>query len=1380
MHCSASNPNDCKFDSYLVGGAAGKIFTDLNLEKAALKYSFPQSEHYGLSGFPADFSNMCSTGRFRHPGFNYLYEACDTGSVKQPTDFKNVHDYSAVHLAMDDLLAVGQSCSIDVACSGGLSCVQGKCIIELLEGATCSDANPCSGGMLCTKGICQYSYGNACVGDNVCGEFLKCDSGFCQAPCEFETALKQSCKKETQELDCTFRLFHCKESGSCGRLNGLVNGEQCKEGLSCVSGFCVDGVCCDKACGEDKADCLACSKAAGAEKDGECATAAAGTLCRSNIDEDDAENPCDLKEVCDGKVSACPEDVFAADKTSCNTSGVCKFGACLLQGQNGSGCKTSDDCISGNCVDEVCCDTNCDGECSSCSNASGTCTALENGALCGDGDLCTVGDTCQDGKCTAGKTKSCTPADECYQAADCVSKTGECVDVVYAADGTPCTGGTCVSGQCQAGCSGSSVSCVGKCTDIAADAENCSTCGNKCGIDEICEKGNCVTPTGGGSTPPDTCNTGLTDCAGSCVDTQKDNSNCGSCGYACNTGAGESCQSGKCSAGCPTGKTDCNGSCVDTQSDNDNCGLCGQACNTSGDETCNKGMCECKAGTEQCGPSCVDTQTDADHCGGCNAACSSGVACANGKCGGAPTFDAGVDGGSSGPKANGEVCTAGNACTSGICSDDGYCCAATCAGDCSTCYGGTCAAISAGYPCSDVPGGGSGLCDGNGSCAATAVNKANGETCAVFGECASGFCSDDKVCCNMDCRDGCGTCKSSTSTNGTCQKVTDGTACGATECIGAGQCLNAICDGLQPTNEWQSCDGGNGVCFGGKCDSTIGAALGASCSNAGECATNICSDDGKCCDVSCTGECNTCASGTCAAKAQGELCLNGQCDGSGVCDTNLPGLKPDGEACVASANDCYSGNCSDDGYCCAVACTGGCTSCSGGSTCDPLYQGAPCTDSIGDQGLCDGAGTCDTTQAVGKDLGETCAAFGECASGFCSHDGVCCDMECRTGCGTCSFPGSPDNGKCVKEADGTTCGGSDCQAAGQCLNAGCEGITPINDWLSCDGGNGVCTGGKCDSTIGNALGATCSSPGDCATNICSDDGKCCDVSCTGECNTCASGTCEGADTSVACSTGFCDGSGACDNTVVLLPDGDVCTGGSECTSGNCSGDGYCCASSCTGDCNSCFGGTCAPLSQGYGCSDNGQFGLCDGAGSCDTSAATNKSLGDSCGAPGECASGICSEDGYCCSTVCGFGGCGICSTGTCVAEPDTTVCGTATECLSTGTCTAGQCGGKAQINDWKFCGTAGVCSGGNCQEGWGDPIGATCTGDAIGSNGCATGICSGFNQFSGGPGARYCCLVAQCDDTECCDCSPGDTVYFNEGGACSVNGGTTCTNGQCL
>jgi hypothetical protein len=46
-----------------------------------------------------------------------------------------------------------------------------------------------------------------------------------------------------------------------------------------------------------------------------------------------------------------------------------------------------------------------------------------------------------------------------------------------------------------------------------------------------------------------------------------------------------------CKCVCPAGTTDCGGTCVDLQTDNSNCGTCGRSC--GGDLTCQSGQCAC-------------------------------------------------------------------------------------------------------------------------------------------------------------------------------------------------------------------------------------------------------------------------------------------------------------------------------------------------------------------------------------------------------------------------------------------------------------------------------------------------------------------------------------------------------------------------------------------------------------------------------------------------------------------------------------------------------------------------------------------------------------------------------------------------------------------
>jgi len=72
------------------------------------------------------------------------------------------------------------------------------------------------------------------------------------------------------------------------------------------------------------------------------------------------------------------------------------------------------------------------------------------------------------------------------------------------------------------------------------------------------------------------CQSGLVNCSGSCVNLSTNIYNCGKCGAACP--AGQICSSGKCQLSCQAGLTNCSGSCVNLQTNNSHCGKCSNAC----------------------------------------------------------------------------------------------------------------------------------------------------------------------------------------------------------------------------------------------------------------------------------------------------------------------------------------------------------------------------------------------------------------------------------------------------------------------------------------------------------------------------------------------------------------------------------------------------------------------------------------------------------------------------------------------------------------------------------------------------------------------------------------------------------------------------------
>jgi hypothetical protein len=125
------------------------------------------------------------------------------------------------------------------------------------------------------------------------------------------------------------------------------------------------------------------------------------------------------------------------------------------------------------------------------------------------------------------------------------------------------------------------------------------------------------------------CNAGTpTQCGLSCVNTNTDTSNCGSCGGSC-SGANmnpSTCTSGSCTGTCNTNYLNCNnnlrsdGCEVDKRMDASNCGSCGHVC-PSGTPICSGGVCisnQCTPGTPP--QSCYTGPSGTQNVGICHAA----------------------------------------------------------------------------------------------------------------------------------------------------------------------------------------------------------------------------------------------------------------------------------------------------------------------------------------------------------------------------------------------------------------------------------------------------------------------------------------------------------------------------------------------------------------------------------------------------------------------------------------------------------------------------------------------------------------------------------------------------------------------------------------
>jgi hypothetical protein len=231
---------------------------------------------------------------------------------------------------------------------------------------------------------------------------------------------------------------------------------------------------------------------------------------------------------------------------------------------------------------------------------------------------------------------------------------------------SPGSGTPPVNGQCSAGMS----LCSGTCVNVKTDPDNCGACGFSVPYGDTCENGQFSSSikknTGGTSssssgsattTTQGSCISGRTSCDGTCRDLRSEAANCGSCGNVCPSG--QNCQDGRCvlpvpsapvvtttaivtitpELSCSSGELACGSSCVNVFTDKKNCGVCGRACGSQ--DICLNARCgpACTdSGTTLCGDTCVDLDTDAKNCGACGSECKTflpnakGSECSDGKC----------------------------------------------------------------------------------------------------------------------------------------------------------------------------------------------------------------------------------------------------------------------------------------------------------------------------------------------------------------------------------------------------------------------------------------------------------------------------------------------------------------------------------------------------------------------------------------------------------------------------------------------------------------------------------------------------------------------------------------------------------------------------
>ncbi|HQP34812.1 MAG TPA: MYXO-CTERM sorting domain-containing protein [Polyangiaceae bacterium] len=1016
-------------------------------------------------------------------------------------------------------------------------------------------------------------------------------------------------------------------TGCAGDSIDSTGTHQCVAGLKCADGFCCNS------------DCPSTCQSCNGTKTG----AATGT-CANILAKSDPDNECSTgaNTTCNAGVcgDACDADV------DCNTTYFCNLVTtkCTARQAKGQPCNTNLKCLSGlSCVDGYCCDNACTGTCKSCDGSksggtNGTCTNIAN-------------KTDPDNECSTNPLTTCNGSGACGAYCDADA---DCGSTYYCASGTctekgdpsescasnlQCKSGYCIKGKCCAGdCQGSCADCsTGTCKarpsgaagDPACSPHLCNgtalTCGDSCNSDTQCASGyycnaanQCVAQLAQGKSCNDDAGQGcLTqDCkvcaTGHCVDN-----------FCCNTACGGQCDACNGAVRGWTGKV--NGTCAIAPS------------SFLGDPACSGLKCN---GTDADCPDLCATDSDCDAAYYCNKLKKCVARKDNGQaCDTAATGDCAVNGC--------RVCTSNN-CV------EGRCCNTPCSGACDSCaqsgVEGYCVNLAQGAP--GTPSCAPFVCNGSlGTCPTTCVGdvqcasgawcdngtckavKQLGQSCSTSVECSSQFCVDG-VCCASACVGACNQCDAT----GTCVLSTG---------PGSPSCNGILCDGAQadcPAScaSDAACADGYFCAIGGSCQprKALGQAcnLNTDCAQAGcrECASDQCVDN-FCCNSSCSGGCDTCSAtpGTCTILGAKEIglppCSPYVCDGVGgscpgtctnddvcaanaYCNGSACALKKSlGVACV-SGSECLSTFCAD-GVCCDKPCSGACDVCgsngecvnapgTGAPSCAPyLCTGAEsgCPLGCSSDSRCVQGYYCNGACTPKADLGQSCTAGSQCASGFCA-DSVCCNAACDGACDTCNLAGECVN---VTGSGSPPCGSYLCTGMTSDCPTACVTDNQCADGYFCG------TGGKCllQKNPGQACNSAtdCAQPGcrECVTGHCAD-GFCCDSACDAPCDECATtpGVCKfsqaGALGAPSCEPFVCSGAipgcpDACASDqdcaktswckgnvcVKKAETGQMCTTAVECLSGYCT-DGVCCDKACAGQCEACDlpgsqAGNCSPV-----------------------------------------------------------------------------------------------------------------------------------------------------------------------------------------------------------